>query len=120
MGILSGFVVKSSDGVLRTVRPLKLRLSRRKMVLSIIAAEVAAAWLKEQPNKWIISPLLFQSLLAGLAPGTIIETDCLCMKANCKSCVKAVIKARRAQKIKGEKYGGASRKREVRRARSES
>ncbi len=117
MVTLSGFVVKSSDGVLLIAQPLKLRLSKRKMALSIIAAEVAEAWLNEKKNKSIISNQLFQSLLVGTAPGTVIETDCLCMKASCKSCVKAVIRARREQKIKGENYGGANQRRKVYRAR---
>jgi len=99
------FVVGPSGGVQVIGVRSKQPLSKKWDGWNTIVAKFVDKWLQEQTNKWITLNPSYPLVMRGMAPGTIIESDCLCLRRDCKSCVKAVTKAKRLLKIRRGVYG---------------
>lgn len=103
MATLLHFVAKFFDGA----PPIEMQLRSRKKNSLLdydIGARLVEILLNDPKNRSIILSQWWNQEKSGRVPGMIIETDCLCLRRNCKSCVKGVIEVRPLRRIKGENH----------------
>jgi hypothetical protein len=95
------FVGRLSDGV----PPIEILLKARKLnsILDYTTgAKIVEILLNDPKNRSIILNQWWKLEQRGMVVGMIIETDCLCLRPNCKSCAKPVITVKPIRRIKGD------------------
>lgn len=100
MVTLLDFVVKLFDGAPPIEVQLRARKKRQPMDYDT-GARLVEILLDGPKNRSIILSQWWKLEQLGILPGIIIETDCLCLSRNCKSCAKGVIKVRPMKRTKG-------------------
>src|SRR6185436_6609503 len=103
MATLLHFVAKFFDGA----PPIEVQFRARKKRLPMdydTGVRLVEILLNDPKNRSIILSQWWNQEKNGQVPGMPIETDCLCLRRSCKSCVEGAIKVKPLKKTKGENY----------------